>query len=124
MDALDVIKRIREWRLLDAPDSGMAYKQGLSNLLDEIEKEILTVEEWDGLYFGKFTAQQVDAMTQEEKDYLILQEAELNEDGDVGGILGVILNRYAPNITVCPHCHVDDFTHVEGCDFSMSKDEE
>lgn len=24
------------------------------------------------------------------------------------------LNGFA-NLTICPECHVDDFTHVEGC---------
>jgi len=63
------------------------------------------------LYFGKFTAKQVDAMTQWEKDYLILQSY---------SVLDVILNRYGVNLgqlSVCPRCHVDDFTHVEGCEF-------
>lgn len=26
-----------------------------------------------------------------------------------------ILNRNAPNLTVCPECQVDDFAHIEGC---------
>ena len=26
-------------------------------------------------------------------------------------------NGYGGSPTVCPECHVDDFTHVEGCSF-------
>ena len=26
-------------------------------------------------------------------------------------------NGYGASPTVCPECHVDDFTHVEGCSF-------
>jgi hypothetical protein len=29
--------------------------------------------------------------------------------------LSHILERHAPNVTVCPACNVDDFTHQEGC---------
>lgn len=30
--------------------------------------------------------------------------------------LGRILERHAPNMTVCPKCRSDDFCHVEGCE--------
>ncbi len=26
-----------------------------------------------------------------------------------------ILNNYAPNLTVCPECRIDDFVHRESC---------
>lgn len=66
------------------------------------------------LWFGKFTGKEVDAMSQQEKDYLILQSIDIERET----VLGVILNRYgASNLTVCPRCHVDDFTHGEGCEF-------
>lgn len=29
--------------------------------------------------------------------------------------IGLILERLAPNATVCPECSVEDFAHVEGC---------
>lgn len=50
------------------------------------------------------------------KDYKILALAnELVEIYDV-------LNRNgAANFTVCPHCHVDDFVHVEGCPLAIIK---
>jgi len=47
------------------------------------------------------------------QDYKILQVLnEMSSDKLMG-----ILNSYgAANLTVCPKCGVDDFTHVEGCD--------
>lgn len=73
------------------------------------------------LFCGKFTGKEVDAMTQDEKDYLIL----LSIDLEYGGLLGTLFNRHgAPNATVCPRCHVDDFTHVEGCEFILPEPDE
>lgn len=52
-------------------------------------------------------------------DYVALQDCN-SESGD---ILCELLNRNgAANWTVCPKCHVDDFTHVEGCEL-IPKDE-
>lgn len=31
-----------------------------------------------------------------------------------------VLNRLAPNNTVCPECSVDDFQHIEGCKMNWS----
>ena len=45
------------------------------------------------------------------EDYMILA----NLDGIGKGAVCRVLNRYAPNLTVCPECRVDDFTHVATC---------
>jgi len=44
-------------------------------------------------------------------DYLILIEA-VDHFPDLEGVLN---RNGGANMTVCPECHVDDFTHVEGC---------
>ena len=45
------------------------------------------------------------------KDYMILA----NLDSISKGSLMRVLNRNAPNLTICPECHVDDFTHLDTC---------
>jgi hypothetical protein len=30
--------------------------------------------------------------------------------------LGLIVERHAPHLTVCPACRADDWCHVEGCE--------
>ncbi len=89
-------------------------------------KENFTEEEWD---FIKEVDQNLDGnlvsvlqkyihkgewrkMPMKPNDYKIAYQADLLSDYEIGKIL----NNYAPNLTVCPRCHVDDFTHVEGCD--------
>ncbi|HEY6435306.1 MAG TPA: hypothetical protein VIY47_01835 [Ignavibacteriaceae bacterium] len=46
------------------------------------------------------------------EDYKIVQQAEIICNYK----LTRMFNEHSPNMTVCPHCHVDDFTHMEGCD--------
>lgn len=48
-----------------------------------------------------------------EEIYLVLEEMDIETMGDVRDYL----NSINPNLTVCPKCHVDDFTHVESCEF-------
>lgn len=48
-----------------------------------------------------------------EEIYLVLEEMDIETMGDVRDYL----NTINPNLTVCPKCHVDDFTHVESCEF-------
>jgi hypothetical protein len=33
-----------------------------------------------------------------------------------GGEALTIINRNCPNMTCCADCHIDDFTHFEGCE--------
>ena len=47
-----------------------------------------------------------------EKIYASLAQADLQEDGQIAAWLNA--NGFC-NLTCCPRCHVDDFTHVEGC---------
>jgi hypothetical protein len=49
-------------------------------------------------------------------DYLFLQA--INDNLDDDKLTGILNRNGSANLTVCPHCHVDDFTHVEGCDLS------
>lgn len=49
------------------------------------------------------------------EDYLILDAADTESDGEVARILN---ENGCANWTVCPECNVDDFTHVEGCSLS------
>lgn len=38
------------------------------------------------------------------------------DDYIYNGLIGKVLNNEGyPNKTVCPECHVDDFTHMEDC---------
>lgn len=46
-------------------------------------------------------------------DYAALQHLDLRLDGAIAKLLN---RNGCANWTVCPHCSVDDFTHVEGCD--------
>lgn len=58
-----------------------------------------------------------------EEIYLVLEEMDIETAGGVREYL----NTINPNLTVCPKCHVDDFTHVESCEFYQrwkSKDDE
>lgn len=65
----------------------------------------------------KLSGKQFDALAQQEKDYLLLQKV----DVEFSGGFSAILNRgEAANLTVCPRCHVDDFVHVEGCEFYVT----
>lgn len=48
-----------------------------------------------------------------EEIYLVLEEMDIESDGEVCSYL----NSISPNLTVCPKCHVDDFTHVDSCEF-------
>ena len=69
--------------------------------------EIPSEKDYQDLSFLNFVASD---MWEEE---IIKSERELD---DGLNLLGTILNNNgAPNLTVCPECHVDDFTHVEGC---------
>lgn len=45
--------------------------------------------------------------------YRVLEEMDIDSAGQVGRYL----NTVSPNLTVCPKCHVDDFVHVESCEF-------
>jgi hypothetical protein len=38
------------------------------------------------------------------------------------GIIKTLNSNGAANFTVCPECHIDDFTHVEGCTISKEVD--
>lgn len=49
----------------------------------------------------------------QEEIYLVLEEMDI----DSGGSVVQYLNTISPNLTVCPKCHVDNFTHVESCEF-------
>lgn len=49
----------------------------------------------------------------EEEVYLVLEEMDIES---VGGV-SKYLNTISPSLTVCPKCHVDNFTHVESCEF-------
>lgn len=52
-----------------------------------------------------------------DKDYDILQRMDI----DNAGALAQVLNRNGmARWTVCPKCHVDDFTHVEKCALEVS----
>ena len=55
-----------------------------------------------------------------EEVYLVLEEM----DGDSAGLVREYLMTIAPNLTVCPKCHVDDFVHREGCELSRWNREE
>ena len=48
-------------------------------------------------------------------DYLVLQLADILADG---AVVGVLNKNGCANWTVCPVCHVDDFSHVDGCRLS------
>lgn len=48
-----------------------------------------------------------------EEIYLVLEEMDIETVGEVRKYL----NTIAPNLTVCPKCRVDDFVHVESCEF-------
>lgn len=50
-----------------------------------------------------------------EEIYLVLEEMDINTAGNVKKYL----NTISPNLTVCPKCHVDDFTHMESCEFNQ-----
>lgn len=50
--------------------------------------------------------------TVSEADYLELQRMDIATEGSLGDILN--RNGHA-SWTGCPRCHVDDFTHVDGC---------
>lgn len=43
-------------------------------------------------------------------DYIVVRDACL-KDSDLEGVI----QRCAPNWTVCPECRVDDFTHSSDC---------
>jgi hypothetical protein len=45
-------------------------------------------------------------------DYKVLEKADLVFDGDIAGVLN---KNGCSNWTICPECHLDDFTHVENC---------
>jgi len=51
-------------------------------------------------------------MTATRKDYLTLFKINCECDD---ALMSVLNRTGAANLTVCPECHVDDFTHVEGC---------
>lgn len=46
------------------------------------------------------------------KDYTELYRADFISRGKVREVLN---RNGAANMTVCPLCHCDDFTHVQGC---------
>jgi hypothetical protein len=50
----------------------------------------------------------------EDEIYLVLEEMDI----DTGGAVAAHLNSINPGLTVCPKCHVDDFVHVESCEFN------
>lgn len=47
-----------------------------------------------------------------ETDYQVLCFADYLTGGELAGVLN---RNGCANWTVCPVCHADDFTHVEGC---------
>jgi hypothetical protein len=49
----------------------------------------------------------------EDEIYLVLEEMDIES----GGGVAEYLNSINPNLTVCPKCRVDDFTHIESCEF-------
>ena len=59
-----------------------------------------------------------DVLTRE--DYQILDAADNESDGEVARILN---ENGCANLTVCPECFVDDFTHVEGCSLAYNSDQ-
>lgn len=48
-----------------------------------------------------------------EEIYMVLEEMDI----DTAGSVAQYLNTISPSLTVCPKCHVDDFVHVESCEF-------
>lgn len=64
-------------------------------------------KDWENAAFGRI--------------YAALAMADRQEPGDdLPNWLN--LNGF-PNLTVCPECHVDDFTHVEGCRIAAALDQ-
>lgn len=53
-------------------------------------------------------------------DYITLYMADHNTDGVIGTLLN---NNGAFLLTVCPECHVDDFSHVETCSIWLEVDQ-
>lgn len=45
--------------------------------------------------------------------YLVLEEMDIETVGEVAKYL----NTISPNLTICPKCGVDDFVHMETCEF-------
>lgn len=48
-----------------------------------------------------------------EREYLVLARLNDLSDDRLAEVLGA---RGGDNLTVCPLCRIDDFTHVEGCE--------
>lgn len=46
------------------------------------------------------------------EDYKVLQNADFESNYAIADILN---RNGCANWTVCPECHVDDFSHVENC---------
>lgn len=62
-------------------------------------------------------------LSKTERLYLALQEVELNHEA-FANILHIYLNEAGhADLTVCPKCKIDDFTHVEGCEFIRNSNE-
>lgn len=59
-------------------------------------------------------------LTPQSSLYKLLEHFVLN-DKKYGGVLYRHINSYKANLTVCPECRVDDFTHVEGCRLAKTK---
>lgn len=59
-------------------------------------------------------------LTIEEKIYKALENLDIEEHYAVSAFLNS--NGY-PNLTVCPRCKVDDFVHVEDCEFYTETEE-
>lgn len=74
-------------------------------------------EKWDrALYLHLYND---DKTPIEEHIYMTLQVMDQALDGDVARYFND--SGYA-NLTCCPQCRVDDFTHVEGCGLIMRED--
>ena len=54
--------------------------------------------------------------------YRVLTAISFNPEFDTA--IDPIVNGICPNLTCCPECGVDDFCHVEGCEFADSLVEE
>ncbi len=46
--------------------------------------------------------------------FLLFEKIRLVLD-DVDDEVGEIVNEVSPNLTVCPHCMIDDFVHMTNC---------
>ena len=57
-------------------------------------------------------------MAKQDETYKILY-AIYNSLENHSSIVSGVTNAIQPNLTVCPQCRIDDFQHVEGCEFAL-----